>query len=142
MHIGYWWILVGLYFLLIEIGTPGLFFFISFSVGAFGASCVAFLSYNFTLQCATILILSILTFLVIKKYFANNGHQKLSTNIDALVGGSGIIIQTIEPNTPGRVKVNGEVWRATTPNNSTLAQGSIVTIQAVKGNTITVVKKT
>ena len=142
MHIGYWWILIGLYFLLIEMGTPGLFFFVSFSVGAFGASFVSFLSYDFTIQCATVLVLSILTFLVIKKYFASNGLQKLPANTDALIGSSGTVTQALDPNTPGRVKIRGEVWRATTPRNITLAQGDIVTVQAVKGNTIIVVKKT
>ena len=69
--------------------------------------------------------------------------QKISiattaTNTDALIGKKGIVIKKITHVAAGQVKVEGEVWRAS--SKTTIDEGSTVKVESVSGVTLSVVR--
>lgn len=106
------WSILSLSFLILELGHPGLLFFLSFSCGAFFSTIAAYLHKSFAMQCivffgATFMALGLLR-LFLKK-FHRATHK---TNVEALIGKTGSVTQEISPEKPGYVKVEGEIWLA------------------------------
>jgi len=60
------------------------------------------------------------------------------TNIDTIIGKTGIVQQDIEPSQDGQVKVGNEQWRARAEEN--IKSGEGVTVTGVSGVTLTVKK--
>jgi len=60
------------------------------------------------------------------------------TNAEALIGKKGIAVKKITSDTAGQVKVDGEVWRASSEHR--IDEGSHVEIESVSGITLTVKK--
>jgi membrane protein implicated in regulation of membrane protease activity len=62
------------------------------------------------------------------------------SNIDAVVGKAGTVIQRVAPHAPGQVKVNDEVWRAEMAPDAPgpLEPGAVVTVAGVNGVTLQV----
>jgi membrane protein implicated in regulation of membrane protease activity len=61
-----------------------------------------------------------------------------ASNVDAVVGKSGVVTKRIAPNEPGMVKVGAEVWRAEIADNSARNAGETVVVQSVDGVTLRV----
>lgn len=135
---GYSWLAVGLFFVLAEIGTPGLFYFLSFAFGSFCGACIAFLGYSIYTQCLSAIVISLISFALLRRYVSPLGKTKHKTNIDALVNQKALVIQTINPNDVGRIKIKGEEWPAITTLNTSFAPHSLVTIIGVQGNKLIV----
>ena len=145
-YMGYFWIVMSFLFLFAELQTPGLFFFVSFAVGSLGAAIFAFLKYSLVIQCVAGLAISLITFFLMrsflkKKRLSDVRYESSETNIDALVGKSGVVTSEIKPREKGQVKVGGEIWRAMTDkkdNGLVIERGAVVKILCVKGNTLIV----
>ena len=136
---GYAWLVAALLLLLSEIGTPGLFYFLSFAAGACGAAMAAFLGAGIYVQCTIGLIVAALTFLVMRVYVKKpqvKPHHK--TNIDALMHQEAVVIEPIEPRKPGRIKIKGEEWPAVTNTGYVLHKGTVVMIVGLEGNKLIV----
>ena len=69
---------------------------------------------------------------------ANKGGEP--SNIDALVGQSGVVTESITKSTPGRVKIRSEEWRATAGDD--LESGTSVSVVRVEGNAVHVQSQT
>ena len=65
--------------------------------------------------------------------------SKTRTNIDAIIGRTGIVLQNITNNNDGRVRVGNERWRARAEED--IKQGEEIVVTSVDGATL-VVKKT
>lgn len=63
-----------------------------------------------------------------------------ASNVDAVVGRSGVVLVRIAPHEPGQVKVADEVWRAelAAGTDGPLEPGATVTVAAVEGVTLKV----
>jgi len=145
-YMGYIWLAVAIAFLFSELGTPGLFFFVSFSVGAIGAAVVAFLGFSVIFQCLFGLAVSLISFFLMRKYLKQKElsqvtYEKAKTNVEALVGSDGIVLEVIKPHGVGVVKVGGEKWRARVEDGVGLQKGAIVSVLRVEGNTVIVKSK-
>lgn len=64
---------------------------------------------------------------------------KEKTNIDAIIGSSGTVIQTITTNNDGLVKVGKEEWRARSDEN--IDAGEEIIVKSISGVTLSVNKK-
>jgi membrane protein implicated in regulation of membrane protease activity len=64
----------------------------------------------------------------------------VKTNIDTIIGRTGVVMAPVEPTRDGLVRVGSEDWKARAA--ASLAPGERVTVTAVSGVTITVVKNT
>lgn len=61
------------------------------------------------------------------------------TNVDAVIGRSGVVIKNIAKNNPGRARVGAEEWRASAEED--IGEGVEITVTGVRGATLLVVKK-
>jgi len=61
------------------------------------------------------------------------------TNIDKLIGKTGIVIRSITPDTPGLVRVDDEDWRAS--SEDILYEKDKVTVELIEGVTLIVKKQ-
>lgn len=124
------WVLATVLFLILEL-TSGDFFFMSFALGAVAATIAALLGTGFVAQLITWIVASV-AFLVIVRPFAlkylHRNDKDIKTNIDALIGRTGIVKEPIEPGKSGYVAVDGDTWRAVSRETDTIAAGEKVTI--------------
>lgn len=127
MHTVYLWLIGAGTTLLAEIGHPGLFLSLSFSIGALVAAGVAYNEMPFTTQLLSFIGMSISAFICLRSGIKKHTHLH-ATNSHALIGAQGIITERITPSTPGRVKINGEEWRAKALHAISLEPGSPVQI--------------
>ena len=74
---------------------------------------------------------------VVLKLFHNKSKEVL-TNIDALVGKMAIVSEEIKPVVGGRVKVDGDDWKAVTADGSPVEVGKVVLILKVDSVILTV----
>lgn len=67
-------------------------------------------------------------------------HKPTESNVDALLGRQGVVVQRIAPQAPGQVRVNDEIWRAEAAPGVTdvFEPGSLVTVAGVSGVTLQV----
>ncbi|KKP24407.1 MAG: hypothetical protein SZ59_C0002G0253 [candidate division TM6 bacterium GW2011_GWF2_28_16] len=137
-QLGYFWLLIAILFLFLELATPGLFFFITFSIGSVLAGVMAFLGYSFFIQCISLITGFLVSFLIFKKYLKVTENKRVPTNTDALSGKTGIVVKKINKNNSGLVKVEGEVWAAISQNSGEILENTTVNIIAVKGNKLIV----
>lgn len=109
------WLIVALFFLLLEMGSPGLFFFISFFCGGLVAAISALFVSSVIAQTilffvATIGALVPLRYFVVPYIEKNRPHER--TNVYAMIGKRGFVITKIEKRSLGLVKINGITWAA------------------------------
>ena len=64
--------------------------------------------------------------------------SKAKTNIDAIIGRQGIVLQSIARNVDGRVKVGNEQWRARAEED--IKEGDEIVVTSVSGVTLIVEK--
>jgi membrane protein implicated in regulation of membrane protease activity len=66
--------------------------------------------------------------------------KNIASNVDAVVGKTGVVTKRIAPSDPGMVKVGAEVWRAELAGAEDAARdlGAQVTVQSVEGVTLRV----
>ena len=134
--IGYLWLIAGLILLMLELTTPGLFFFISFAIGCSISALVAFFGFSFTVQCLAGLTASGIAVLVMRSYFVKKKTVSFKTNMDALLHQTGMVTVAIEPKKHGRIKIRGEEWPAVTDEPKILQKGTIVTVVRIDGNKV------
>ena len=132
-----WHILIALAVVafIFEIFTAG---FISGSVGiGFLVSGVfSFLGLNYEWQIFMFSVGLGLTFLLIRPLimkYAYDDKNKITTNKDALIGKEAMVIETIDfyKNT-GRVKIDGDDWKAKSKNKAVIPIGTLVKVITIE----------
>lgn len=136
----YVWLFAALGFLMLELLTPGLFFFVAFSFGFTCAAIAAFIGISILFQLYISLICGVLCFVLIKILFASHKIKKIEnkTNIDALIGLDCVVVEQISIHNPGIVKVKSELWGAIVKEGSVLQKGTSVRVVDVQGNKLIV----
>ena len=133
------WLLTSLMLLFIELATPGLFFFVSFSFGSLFGALVAFLGYPFPVQCAVVLIVSIVQFTSMRRRLRRfNREKRHESNVHALVGKQGVVTRAIGEHEAGLVKLGGETWSATCTEQGVIKKGAKVQVMRIEGNRVVV----
>ena len=66
--------------------------------------------------------------------------KPVASNVDALLGRQGVVVQRVQPHAPGQVRVNDEIWRAEAAPGVSAAfePGTLVTVAGVSGVTLQV----
>lgn len=131
------WIMAAVVLFMIEILTPGAFFFACLGIGAVFAGLSTMLFPYPWLPWIAFAVISLLSIYTIRP-FARKLFQPVEqrTNVDALIGQKAYVTEAIEPPHLGTVKVEGEIWRAEAKEK--IAAGSSVAVVAVKGTRLEV----
>lgn len=136
------WLLISGICIIIESFTLGFFVF-WFSIGALFALITSLFTQNILIQLTIFVISSTILLLLTKpliKKFVKTPMVKL-TNVYNVVEKEGIVLEDIDViNSTGKVKVNGELWSATSDSN--IEKGSRIKVLRVNGVKLKVEKIT
>lgn len=133
-----WFILIFV-FLIIEALSFNLIT-IWFALGSLCAFITTYITDNFLIQIIVFTIATTISLIFTKPFlnkFVNKNVEK--TNIDMIIGNTGIVTKEIDIDKPGRVKVKGKDWMAI--SNSHINEGEKVNVLKIEGAKIIVEKK-
>lgn len=134
------WAVVAVICLILEL-TSGDFFIMCFAIGGAAAAIVSPFS-NFYVQLAVFAVVSLVCIFTVRpvalKWFHKNDPDRVS-NADALLGREGFVKESIEAGGFGRVAIDGDVWKAKTPDGSAVEVGGKVKVVNRESTIITVV---
>ena len=146
MDISQWhiWIIIAIILLIIEAFTPT-FLAACLAIGCITSGVFSYLDFGFKGQLLAFSIGTLTGFFGIRpfmfKYIYKNANNNTKTNVDALVGKTGKVLTTIDSNNNGRVKIEGEDWRAETDDDTIINVDEKVEVLRINSN-ILIVKKT
>lgn len=136
----FFWLSTAGLLLMIELGHPGLFYFLSFSLGAFGAAGMALAGCSFTLQLGFLLIASTIAWVMLRTWVKREQQHNYRSNVYALQGREGVVVVTIPKDGLGQVSIDGELWRAQTHDGAALEEAVRVRVLQVRGTRVIVQK--
>jgi len=137
------WLFIALMGLLFEVGSPGLFFFLSFFFGALLAAGSAFTTQMWLVQSVVFLIGSVIAFIALTRWVKRRVLVEQAytlTNVYAMRSKKGIVVKKITAETMGLVKVGGELWSARSHNQKEIEKGAQVVVVRIKGAHLVVQK--
>ncbi|MBI2434810.1 MAG: NfeD family protein [Candidatus Hydrogenedentes bacterium] len=141
LEVWHLWTVAGVLLLIIEIFTSG------FIIGVFGAACfagavAAWLGLSLNVQLLSFGAATIVFAFTLRPFmlrYGRSGAGQATTNVDALIGREGRVLEAIDPEThAGRVKIGGEDWKAGAVNKLVIPAGARVVVRAVEGCTVMV----
>jgi len=139
MNMAWWaWIIAAFVLLLVELATPGGFYFLFFGIGA-GAIGLAKL-FGFSgpawLEWLLFSIISIASLALFRRRlldrFAHRGAS-VPDDVDLLIGTTAIAADNIPPGGEGKVSLRGATWNARNTGPAALVAGQQCTVQKVQG---------
>jgi len=135
------WVIVAIVLFIAEIFTTG-FLLACFGVACLATGLISFFELGVKVQIITFSILTLVVFFgirpfVLKYFYSSTG--KIKTNVDALVGKTGIVSERIDPSTnKGRVIIGGEDWKGLSIGGSVIEIGQKITVVKVAGTKLLV----
>ena len=140
----FFWLIIAIIAALFEIGHPGLFYFLSFSIGACATALSCLWIHAITLHVYIFIAATTCAFLLLRHllahYLTTNLHYR--SNMHALIGKHATVIKTIDAGQVGSVKVGGELWTARALDEVTsIRSGERVIITQVSGAHLKVQKQ-
>lgn len=135
------WAIVALACLILEL-TSGDFFFCCFAIGAVAGAIAAPFT-TFWVQLGIFAVVSVASLFWVRPValrYLHRGDKERPSNYDALVGRTGKVTEAIPAGDFGRVKIDGDLWKAKTADGSALAEGTAVRVTALESIIITVEK--
>ena len=134
------WLGTAVLFGLGEMGTPGAFFLAPFAVGAAVASALAFADVPIAGEWAAFVGISVAAFAALRPFARRLDRNGGSDGVGSrrLIGRTGVVLQEIQPDELGMVRVDQEEWRADTSDRSSIAAGAQVQIIDVQGTRVIV----
>ena len=137
------WVIVALVFVIVEIFTTG-FAVMCISFGCLFGAAVSLFELDVKWQLLAFAVGTVLAFLTVRplvyKFFYKKG-QEVKTNAEALVGRRAIVTECVgDEMHPGRVKVDGDDWKAISLDAEPIEVGDTVEIMAINSIIVTVKK--
>ncbi len=124
-----------------EMLTAGLFL-LPFAIGAVLAAVLAFFNVAFGIQIAVFVIGSLLSLVGLRRFAVRDAGPGESVGSLHYRNATAIVIEDINPaDDTGTVRVDSEVWRASSETGLVIPAGNIVTVIEVRGTRLMVVPK-
>lgn len=139
------WLMVAIVFFTLEIFIPS-FIVINFGVGALFATLIAAAGGSLQWQLFFFSIFTLASFFSIRpilKKWAYKRSDKVETNVNAMIGRTGIVTEKIDAaKNTGLVKIDGDIWQAITADGGVIGPGTIVQVVKLDSIILTVKIKT
>ncbi|MCL1908832.1 MAG: NfeD family protein [Holophagaceae bacterium] len=134
------WLILAVVLLLVEMLTPGIFFFACFSIGAFFTAAVALFGMYAWAEWAVFFVTSLLSIFLIAP-IARRWMKRIPetpVGLDSLEGQRAHVLESIDPiSGKGQVKLsNGAIWRAV--SDQPIDEGTLVKVASVTGTRLKV----
>ena len=138
----YVWLILLVLMIIAELATLTALVTIWFIPPAIISLILAYLNVSTWIQIAVFLILSLFNLTQTKKIVKFLERKpKFQSNSDSLINKEATLITAINKTSQGTLKINDVIWNVKTIDDTELEKGTIVKIQAIKGNTLIVEKK-
>lgn len=136
------WIVIGIVFFIVEVITPG-FFALPIGLGAIGAGIAAFFVDSIAVELVVFIVVTVLAFVFLRPLIARISKNSTEKSGNAALLDKEAIVTTAIDNlqNKGRVKVNGQDWKAKSVDDSNIAEGKVVIIKRIEGVTLYVEEK-
>lgn len=135
------WVAFSILCLILEL-TAGDFFILCFSIGSVFAAISAAVGLNMYVQLVVFAVFTLISLFWVrpfaKRYLHKDGDIRVS-NADALIGRQGRVVETVKAKGYGRVKIDGDIWKAVTNGAADIPEGENVTVVGRESTIITVV---
>ncbi len=133
------WLIIAMIFFLAEMLTAG-FVLAAFGVGALAAALFAFLGLDLVWQMLAFVLVSTLAALFSRRFAERvSGDQPQNVGVDRVLGKQAVVLEAIDPiRASGRVRVDGEMWRAQPSDGAVIPAGAVVEVIAVEGTRLIV----
>lgn len=136
------WVIVALVFVIVEIFTSG-FGVLCFSFGCLAAAPVALIPDSLVWQVLAFAVVSLLSFIflrpvLMKLLVKNSQGGAAKSNADAIVGKVAVVSEAIEEKGFGRVKLDGDEWKAVSSDGAAVEKGARVEIVSRESLIVTV----
>ncbi|MGJ8454112.1 NfeD family protein [Pseudothermotoga sp. U03pept] len=127
------WLIFGVFFVIAEIFTPT-FFLLWFGIGAFVASAVSIV-FGTLVQVIVFIVASGILVVLTRPLTKNLTKQEpRKIHIYEIIGKTATVVESIDNDKgTGLVKVNGDIWRAYSSDNSVVPESEKVRIIKVDG---------
>ena len=116
----FFWTIITFVCLIMELSS-GDFYVTCFAIGALVSIVAAVVDLPFWMQVVIWAVCSVLSIWLIRPHLVNalhKGADERKSNADALIGQIGEVSQTIVAGDYGRVKLDGDDWKAEAPSSS------------------------
>ena len=138
------WLLIAAVFVVIEICTSG-FAVACFSVGCVFGAILAACDLSLTWQVVAFAIGTFLAFVFIRPFVMKiidkkTNDSNVKTNMDNIIGKTAVVTERIEEGGYGRVKLDGDDWKAATEDGAAAEVGDKVQIVSYESIILTVKK--
>ncbi len=134
----WYWVILGLTLIALELATPGGFFVIFFAIAAIivGSLVLAGLVDAAWLQWLLFSLLTLVGLGLFRKPLVGRMGMGGSTEMDTLVGEVAVPTSTIQPGEYGRAELRGADWSARNVDTKALDVGQRCRVVAVQGLTL------
>lgn len=140
LHLWQMWAILAVVCLILEL-TAGDFFILCFSIGAAFACLADALGGSFVVQLVVFAASTLASLFFVRPFavrFLHKNEPKRASNADALLGRKGRVVETIKANSFGRVKIDGDIWKAVTNETNDIPEGTNVRVASRESTIITV----
>lgn len=138
----YVWLILLVLMTIAELATLTALVTIWFIPSAIIALILAYLNVSVWIQIVVFIIVSIFNLTQTKKIVKFLERKpKFNSNSESLINKETILLTPITKTSKGTLKINDVIWYVKTIDDIELEKGTIVKIQAIKGNTLIVEKK-
>lgn len=124
------WVVVALTLLVLELSS-GDFYFTCFAIGALCAALVSLAGVPVWVQVIAWALFALLSIWLIRpalKRWLHKEERERVSNADAIIGREVEVLETIEVGGYGRVRIDGDIWRAKSDEPTDIAEGEKVRI--------------
>lgn len=132
-----YFIFIGIFLMIVEVLTPGIFFFFTLGLAFFLNSVVYYFTESLSLSLIGISLSTAVIYYFIKKLKLFQPKHELKSNINAYIGKTAIVQEKINEK-EYRVKVFSEIWTAKSEDK--LEIGDICKIEGRSNNTLIISK--
>jgi membrane protein implicated in regulation of membrane protease activity len=135
------WMGAAVVFLVGEMASPGSFFLVPFAVGAAVATVLAFLDVDLALQWLAFVAVSLAAFAALRPLARRLDASTSSiggVGANRLVGEVGTVVEPVDDDGVGLVRIDRERWRAEARDELTIDAGTRVRIVEVRGTRVVV----
>lgn len=131
------WFVFTFFFLFLEMGHPGLLYFLAFSCGSFFACVAACYQMNLLFQLIMFITATCAAVCAVYLILKNTSHQLITpshrSNLDALIGRKVVVFQSLGQNQVWQAKISGQIWLVKTIHDKSLHVGQQAIIVDVQG---------
>ena len=138
--IWWYWLLLGLVLLAVEMTTPGGFYMFFFGLAALIVGALAGLEWLNTawLQWLLFSILSLISLFLFRNSLLAwmKAREPIGQDVDSMVGETAVLIEELPAGAVGKVELRGTTWNARNAGQTVLTKGHRARVERVEGLTL------